>query len=83
MADFKLGLYQHYKGDLYCATGLAKHHESRQWMVLYVSLKTGTTNVRELNDPNADSWLQCVKVDGKEVPRFRYIGMPSDKQAAP
>lgn len=44
----KPGIYRHYKGGLYTVFGLVTHHETRQRMVLYVSLTTGTFTVRPL-----------------------------------
>jgi hypothetical protein len=79
--DFRPGLYRHYKGGLYTALGLITHHDKRLPMVKYVSHTYGGENVRPLHgwpeDP--DGWFVPVVVDGKEVPRFVFVGdLPSD-----
>lgn len=49
--DFKPGIYTHYKGGMYTALMLVRHHETRELLVLYVSHKTGNIQVRELRQP--------------------------------
>lgn len=68
----KLGKYQHYKGNYYQVIGVAKHSESLEEMVVYVAL---------YDNPESQIWvrpkkmfLETIEVDGKKVPRFRYIG---------
>lgn len=78
-ASFKPGLYEHYKGGLYVALGLVTHHHTRKPMVVYVSCKYGTTNVRPLEgwDRDEDGWTDITVNDaGDEVPRFKYVGPP-------
>jgi hypothetical protein len=85
--EFKPGVYEHYKGGRYRALMLVDHHETREKMVVYVSLSYGTVNVRELNQPPpqplgrraVDAWTDSVQgFDGHGVaetrPRFRYVG---------
>ena len=66
------GVYQHYKGKNYIVKDLAKYSESLEWMVIYECLyenPEGKLWVRPLT-----MFLETVFVDGKEVPRFKYIG---------
>lgn len=67
-ADFKPGLYQHYTGDLYRALMLVNHHETREHMVVYVSLKHGSSNVREYATEGKDSWTDVVNVGDSDDP---------------
>lgn len=67
----KLGKYQHYKGGKYQIIGLAKHSETFEDMVVYEALydnKLSKIWVRPLA-----SFLEEVEVDGKIVPRFKYL----------
>jgi hypothetical protein len=66
------GLYQHYKGKNYILRDLVKHSETLEWMVFYECLYENSEAklwVRPLT-----MFLENVIVDGKEVPRFKYIG---------
>lgn len=73
MNDLKIGgLYQHYKGKNYRVLQLAKHSETLDWMVVYECL---------YDNPEASLWVrplsmfsETVEVDGKIIPRFKYIG---------
>lgn len=66
-----LGLYRHYKGKDYSVVGFAKDSESRHLMVLYVPLYgDGGYWVRPLS-----MFTEQVEVDGKIVPRFKFIGI--------
>jgi hypothetical protein len=86
IAEFRPGLYRHYKGGLYTALALVTHHEKRMPMVLYVSHTYGGANVRPLigwiGDP--DGWNDFVtSEDGHNVRRFTLVGeLPSDTPIA-
>jgi hypothetical protein len=70
---FRPGLYVHYKGGQYRALHLAQHHDTREWLVVYVSMTHGTVNVREWASPGKDSWTDLVEHEGATVPRFLYV----------
>ncbi len=82
MPSFSMGLYRHYKGGVYRAIGLAQHHESRTWQVIYVSMSLGSINVRPLvSSPGSldqDAWMDRVEVvddaGKRSVPRFEWLG---------
>lgn len=66
----KLGIYQHYKGKLYGVLGVAKHSESLAELVVY-----------RMRYGNRGLWVRprkmfegYVKVNGKRVKRFRFVG---------
>ncbi len=65
-----LGRYRHYKGGLYEVIGEARHSETDEELVVYRALYgDGGLWVR----PKV-MFLESVQVDGKEVPRFTYLG---------
>jgi hypothetical protein len=63
------GLYRHYKGKEYRVTGLARHSETLEPMVVYLALygERGTW-VRP-----AAMFTGTVAVGGKHVPRFEWV----------
>lgn len=69
--NLKIGIYEHYKGHRYKVIGIAKHSETLEDMVVYESLyenKLSKLWVRPLS-----IFLGEVEVDGKKVPRFKYV----------
>ena len=70
MKKIKIGRYRHFKGKEYEVLHLAKHSETEEELVVYRALyDEGSVWVRPLS-----MWLECVEKDGKQVPRFMYIG---------
>lgn len=66
----KIGKYRHFKGGMYEVIGVAKHSETLEEMVVYKALYgDGGIWVRPLS-----MWEERVTVDGKEIPRFTYLG---------
>ena len=66
---FKKGIYEHYKGKRYQLLNIANHSETLEKMVVYKALYgNGEIWVRPLS-----MWDETVKVNGKEIPRFRLI----------
>jgi hypothetical protein len=72
---FKPGLYEHYKGGLYIALHLARHHDGQGYYVVYVCCKHGTISVREWDTPGKKtaglmkSWLMASRP-------FQFNGLP-------
>lgn len=71
MSSLTTGVYQHYKGGKYLVLGVAKHSETKEDLVVYVTL---------YDNAMASMWVRPlamfteeVLVDGKKVPRFRKI----------
>lgn len=65
------GLYQHYKGNKYVVLGTARHSETLEELVVYVTLyenSEGPVWVRPLA-----MFTGTVEVDGKTVPRFKKL----------
>lgn len=68
----KPGVYLHYKGKKYRVIGSAKHSETLEDLVIYETLyknKLSKLWVRPLK-----IFKEKVMVEGKMVPRFKYLG---------
>ena len=66
----KLGKYRHFKGKEYEVLAVAKHSETLEEMVVYRALYgEGGVWVRPLC-----MWEEVVERDGKQMPRFTFIG---------
>ena len=69
----KLGKYQHSKtGNFYQVLGVAKHSETLEDLVVYECL---------YDNPRSKLWvrpmkmfLEEVEINGKKVPRFKFVG---------
>jgi len=64
------GLYKHFKGNIYKILDTAKHSETLEEHVVYVSI-----------DNEADLWirpvsmfLEVIERDGKRFQRFEFLG---------
>lgn len=62
--------YRHYKGKEYTVTGVARHSETEEELVVYR---------QEYGDHGLwvrpkDMFLETVDVAGQTVPRFKYLG---------
>ena len=69
-AEPRPGLYRHYKQNDYRVIGLARHSETREWLVVYAALYgDGGLWVRP-----AAMFTETVEVGGKRVPRFARVG---------
>jgi len=71
MRKFVPGQYRHYKGKKYLALGLAKHSETLEDLVVYISLYENETSqlwVRPLA-----MFMEEVEMEGKKKPRFEFI----------
>lgn len=74
MKTIRKGLYQHYKGKRYEVTGTARHSETLELLVVYKALYRSKFGVNTLWVRPLSMFTQAVRVDGKKVPRFRYLG---------
>lgn len=71
MEQLKFGIYRHYKGKLYEVTGVARHSETLEEMVVYKALyqlEGQNLWVRPLT-----MFIETVEMDGKQVKRFELI----------
>ncbi len=70
MSEIKAGVYRHYKGLDYQVFNVARHSETEAWLVSYRCLYGDYSWwVRPL-----EMFAEAVNVEGKQVPRFRFIG---------
>jgi hypothetical protein len=70
MTAISPGRYRHYKGKEYTVVGVALHSETLEELVVYR---------QEYGDHGLwvrpkRMFLETVTVDGKDVPRFQYLG---------
>ena len=69
--EFKPGIYQHYKGNKYVALGVAKHSETLEELVVYITLYDNEQSkiwVRPLG-----MFMEEVEVNGQKKPRFKFL----------
>ena len=65
-----LGIYRHFKGNLYEAVAIAKHSETLEEMVVYRALYgEGEFWIRPLS-----LWMEQIERNGEKIPRFSYMG---------
>ncbi len=75
MAELKLGKHEHYKGKQYEVIGLAKHSETQEELVIYKTLYDSEEfGNNALWARPKSMFLENVNVEGKVVPRFKYVG---------
>ena len=67
------GRYQHYKGGFYEVLGVARHSETDEELVVYRPLYGD----RGLWVRPKAMFCDSVTVEGRAVPRFRYVGPAS------
>jgi len=71
----ELGKYQHYKGRQYEVIGVARDSETLKELVVYRALYDSEEfGNKALWARPKKMFLENVDKDGKEVPRFEYIG---------
>ncbi len=63
------GKYRHYKGNDYEVIDLARHSETKEWIVLYRPLY----GERGLWVRPYDMFIESVEIDGKRCPRFQSL----------
>lgn len=69
MSEVALGIYRHYKGNLYQVLHTARHSETEEWLVVYRALYGDYgVWVRPLA-----MFGEMVEMDGNTVPRFELI----------
>lgn len=72
MEPLRAGVYKHYKGGMYLVLGVARHTETNETLVMYVSL--GVKPGPQMFARPYDMFTETVIVNGIEKPRFLYIG---------
>lgn len=72
MEKIRLGKYKHFKGNTYQVTGVAKHSETKEELVIYRGID-GVTWVRPVK-----MFMEQKMVDGKLVDRFTHINTKAE-----
>jgi len=68
------GIYEHYKGKRYEVIGIARHSETLEELTVYRALYDSEEfGNRSLWVRPKEMFLENVTVDGKRVPRFKFI----------
>ncbi|MCK5353799.1 MAG: DUF1653 domain-containing protein, partial [Methyloprofundus sp.] len=62
------GIYKHFKGHVYKVIGIAKHSETLEEQVVYVSISDST----DIWVRPANMFLDMVERDGKQFQRFEF-----------
>ena len=65
----KLGIYEPYKGKKYEVLGIATHSETMEKLVVYKALY----GKRRLWIRPKEMFEEKIEVNGKKLPRFRYL----------
>ncbi len=68
----EIGLYKHYKGNIYDVIGVATHSEDESKLVVY----RPTYGDKDLWVRPYAMFSETVEIGGKILPRFAYIGKP-------
>ncbi|TFD31466.1 DUF1653 domain-containing protein [Cryobacterium cryoconiti] len=69
MDEITIGRYRHYKGNQYEVLGVASHSETEEKLVVYTALY----GERGLWVRPLAMFLETVRVDGQDVPRFAPV----------
>lgn len=67
------GIYEHYKGKRYEVVGVARHSETLELLVVYKALYAGEFPAGSLWVRPLKMFKENVTVNGKLVPRFKYL----------
>jgi hypothetical protein len=65
------GVYEHYKGEKYFVLGLSRDTETAEVYVVYCPLYE--SDWPHLFHRNVTMFCENVNVEGKEVPRFKFV----------
>lgn len=72
--EIKPGKYQHYKGNYYDVIGVAHHSETLEPLVVYKALyESPEFGNNALWVRPLPMFVENIKVEGKLMPRFKYI----------
>ena len=71
----KQGRYRHYKGNEYIVLGVARHSETDEELVVY----RPDYGEQGLWVRPKEMFRETVEVDGKQVPRFQFLGRPYEE----
>jgi hypothetical protein len=82
MEEVRLGKYQHFKGKFYEVIGVARHSETGEELIVYKALyEDEKFGKNALWARPKKMFFETVVVNGKEVPRFKYISNNANSQS--
>ncbi len=70
----KLGKYRHFKGEIMEVVGTALHSETKEELVVYRHVNGSRAGEENYWVRPIGMFLEKVVVDGKEMPRFEFVG---------
>lgn len=76
IAEFRAGIYRHYKGAHYLAIGLAREDSSNETVVVYTRLYE--RDGLPLSTRTLSEWNSNITIEMQSVPRFTYVGQMSE-----
>ncbi|MGL4830817.1 MAG: DUF1653 domain-containing protein, partial [Vibrio sp.] len=76
IAEFRAGVYRHYKGAHYLAIGLAREDGTNETVVVYTRLYE--RDGLPLSTRTLSEWNSNVTVEMQSVPRFVYVGQMNE-----
>ena len=75
MDELKIGKYRHFKGKMYEVLGIGRHSETLEELVVYRALyDSGEFGKNALWVRPKAMFLEKTVKDGKEIPRFEFVG---------
>jgi len=75
MTSLTPGRYRHYKGNDYFVLGVARHSETQEEVVVYRQ----DYGDRGLWVRPLEMFQELITVEGKEVPRFQFLGAAEEQ----
>ncbi|MEK7583377.1 MAG: DUF1653 domain-containing protein [Patescibacteria group bacterium] len=72
MKPLPSGIYKHYSGLIILVLGVARHSETEEKLVCYVPL--GVKKGPRITVRPYEMFFETVRIRGKRVKRFAYIG---------
>jgi hypothetical protein len=73
MNQIQKGTYEHYKGKRYEVLDVAFHTETQETLVIYKALYKGDFPEGTLWARPLTMFKENVNVNGKSIPRFRFL----------
>lgn len=74
MAEVKLGIYRHYKGNFYLVLGIGRNSETLEEYVIYMALYDSKEfGKNAIWARPKEMFLEFIDFEGKHVPRFEFI----------
>lgn len=74
MEDLKIGIYQHFKGNLYEVIAVGKDSDTLEDLVVYKALyDSAEFGKNAIWVRPKEKFCEEIIVDGKKIPRFKFV----------